>query len=104
MRHAAVDGALERLLAEYYNYLAVNLWQGRRDPKFWDLHKRKLTDSGVGFSRPKLLGAALTRLRRALLNPGETRAKLFYGMIQISLLKIRDSKVFAERSTIGRKF
>jgi hypothetical protein len=69
------EACLDRLLAEYYNFLAVSLMQGRRDKKFWDYHKRKLTEA-VGFSRTRLAGAILARLCRAVLNPYETIKKL----------------------------
>jgi glycosyltransferase involved in cell wall biosynthesis len=65
-----------RLVAEYYNYLAVMVVQGNRDPKFWELHKRKLSESGVGFSRLRLLRSLVMRLCRAMLNPYETVGKL----------------------------
>lgn len=67
---------LQRRVSEYYNFLAVSLMRGRRDRKFWEYHKRKLTESGVGFSRMRLAKAALLRLCRAALNPYETKEKL----------------------------
>jgi hypothetical protein len=72
------ETCVERLLAEYYNFLAVSLMRGRRDTKFWSYQKRKLTET-VGFSRTRLAGAVLTRLCKALLNPYETIAKLRGG-------------------------
>ena len=65
-------GCLRRSVSEYYRFLAVSLIRGRRDKKFWDYHKRKLTEAGVGFSRWRLAGATLARLCRAVLNPYET--------------------------------
>lgn len=65
-----------RLLTEYYNFLAVSVMRGRRDKKFWDFHKLKLTESAGGLSQRRLAGAIITRLCRAVLNPYETLQKL----------------------------
>jgi hypothetical protein len=72
------EGCLGRVLTEYYNFLAVSLMRGRRDRKFWDYHKRKLTET-VGFSRTRLIRATLARLCRSVLNPYETIEKLLGG-------------------------
>ena len=69
------DACVEKLLDEYYNFLAVSLMRGRRDRKFWDYQKRKLNEA-VGFSRTRLAGAVLTRLCRAVLDPYETIQKV----------------------------
>ena len=66
---------LERHLAEYYNFLAVSVMRGRRDPRLWDFHKKKLNDT-VGFSRARLARAIAARLSLAVLNPYETIVKL----------------------------
>lgn len=70
------DDCLERLLHEYYNFLAVNFLRGRRDNKFWDYQKQKLNDT-VGFSRFRMGSSVLARLCRAILNPYETAEKLY---------------------------
>jgi glycosyltransferase involved in cell wall biosynthesis len=70
-----LDGCLDELLNEYYNFLAVSFMRGRRDKKFWEYHKLKLNET-VGFSSVKLGRAIAARLCRALLNPYETFAKL----------------------------
>jgi glycosyltransferase involved in cell wall biosynthesis len=64
-----------RLLTEYYNFLAVSVMRFRRDKKFWDFHKRKLNET-VGFSESRLAGAVAARMSRAVLNPYETVEKL----------------------------
>jgi glycosyltransferase involved in cell wall biosynthesis len=66
----------ERLLDEYYNYLAVSVLQGRREPKFWALQRQKFIESGVPFSRTRVFGSILKRFGRAIMNPQETIAKL----------------------------
>jgi glycosyltransferase involved in cell wall biosynthesis len=71
-----LESCRRRILAEYYNYLAVNLLSGRREEKFWALHRRKLTESGVGFSWPHLAKASVERMGRAIFNPGETISKI----------------------------
>jgi glycosyltransferase involved in cell wall biosynthesis len=63
-------------LSEYYNYLAVSAMRGRRDTAFWELHKRKFADCGLKFSHPRLAGAVLARIARAVLRPGETFERL----------------------------
>jgi len=66
---------LDRKLSNYYNFLARSLLRGR-DKKFWDYHKGKLDDSGVGFSRARLARATLAELGSALLNPKDTVERL----------------------------
>jgi glycosyltransferase involved in cell wall biosynthesis len=66
---------LDRHVAQYYNFLAVSLMRGRFDRKFWDFHKRKLTEE-VGFSRARLVWAMLSRIWQMALNPYETFKKL----------------------------
>jgi glycosyltransferase involved in cell wall biosynthesis len=63
---------LNRHVSKYYNFLAVSVMRGRRDPTFWNYHKRKLTEAGIGFSHARLIKATLTRFCRAVLNPNET--------------------------------
>jgi glycosyltransferase involved in cell wall biosynthesis len=65
----------KRLLAEHYNFLAVSAMRLRRQKQFWDFHKRKLNET-VGFSRPRLAWAILSRLCKAALSPYETMGKL----------------------------
>jgi glycosyltransferase involved in cell wall biosynthesis len=72
---------LNRLLSEYYNFLAVSALRGRRDSKFWDYQKQKLNET-VGFSRARLLRAILSRTCRMVLNPYETMEKLRSGGAQ----------------------
>jgi len=73
---AEFQRCLHRLVKEYYNFLAVTLMRGRRDKKFWEYHRRKLTEAGIGFSQARLARATLIRLGKALLNPNETADKL----------------------------
>jgi hypothetical protein len=53
---------------EYYQFLAHSVVRNR-DKKFWDYHKRKLTEAGVGFSRVRLGKAVVTRFLNLALNP-----------------------------------
>jgi len=70
-----LKASLDRLLTEYYNFLAVSVLRGRRDKKFWEYQRRKL-DEAVGFSRLRLARAVLGRIARMVLNPYETLEKL----------------------------
>ena len=71
------ERCVDRLLDEYYNFLAVTLMRGRLDKRFWDFHKKKLNET-VGFSRTRLTGAVLARLCKAVLSPYETLEKLHH--------------------------
>jgi hypothetical protein len=66
---------LDRKLTEYYKFLAGSLLQNR-DQKFWDYHKRKLQEAGVGFDRARLAKVFLGKLAGGVLNPKETIEKL----------------------------
>jgi glycosyltransferase involved in cell wall biosynthesis len=66
----------DRLIDEYYNYLAVSVVQGRRERAFWDIHKKKLAEAGVQFSRLDVAASLLKRVARAVLDPRETIDKL----------------------------
>jgi glycosyltransferase involved in cell wall biosynthesis len=70
-----LDFCQHRLLAEYYNFLAVSALRGRGDAKFWNYHEAKLNET-VGFSRTRLIKAVLARICRSALNPYETISKL----------------------------
>ena len=72
------EACLNRTLSDYYEFLARNLgWC--RDKKFWDYHRRKLTDAGVGFDRARLARAFLAKLVSSALNPKSTIEKLLAG-------------------------
>jgi glycosyltransferase involved in cell wall biosynthesis len=58
----------DRKVDEYYQFLAHSLVHSR-DQKFWDYHKRKLSEAGVGFSRLRLGKAVVARFLNLALNP-----------------------------------
>jgi glycosyltransferase involved in cell wall biosynthesis len=70
------ENCVRTLTSDYYNFLAISLARDRRDKKFWDYHRRKLAEVGVGFSPMRLAAAILKRFVRAALNPSETVDKL----------------------------
>jgi glycosyltransferase involved in cell wall biosynthesis len=72
------DTCLDRELSEYYRFLAGRLTR-HHDAKFWDYHKRKLIEAGVGFDRVRLAKAVLAKLCNAVLNPKDTMEKLLKG-------------------------
>jgi glycosyltransferase involved in cell wall biosynthesis len=74
------ETCLDRKLSEYYAFLAGRMTR-RRDTKFWDYHKRKLVEAGVGFDRARLAKAFLAKLCSAVLNPKDTIEKLLKGRI-----------------------
>lgn len=67
---------ISQLVTEYYNYLAINLFLGRKDPEFWDLHKKSMAQAGIQFSYGRLASALLARFIRAATHPMETFQKL----------------------------
>ena len=69
------DSCLGSLLSKYYEFLAIS-FRRRRDKKFWEYHKKKLTDAGVGFDRIRFGRAVLSKVVSALLNPKDTVEKL----------------------------
>jgi glycosyltransferase involved in cell wall biosynthesis len=62
------EGCLNRKLDEYYAFLAGAVFH-RRSGKFWEYHKGKLAEAGVGFSRGRLAKAVLSKLITAALSP-----------------------------------
>ncbi|HEY6377520.1 MAG TPA: glycosyltransferase family 2 protein [Edaphobacter sp.] len=76
-----VEFCQNRLLAEYYNFLAVSILRGNRDSKFWSYHKARLNET-VGFSRLRLVGATLGRICRMIFSPYETFSKMRTALLQ----------------------
>ncbi len=72
------DFCLHRQLREYYLFLAGRLTR-RLDKPFWDYHKKKLIEAGVGFSRFRLAMAFLQKLSSAVFNPKDTIENLIKG-------------------------
>src|SRR5215467_7569279 len=59
---------LRRRLREYYKFLAHNAVR-RRNRSFWEYHRRKLTELGLGFDRLRLATALGIKVAGAALNP-----------------------------------
>ena len=70
-----VEVCLSRLLSEYYQFLGKNLLYSRNQ-EFWKYHQRKLTESGLGFSKLRLIRGLLEALGGAALHPKESVEKL----------------------------
>ncbi|WP_158750239.1 glycosyltransferase family 2 protein [Acidobacterium sp. S8] len=66
---------LDLKLSEYYDFLSRNLTH-RRGDKFWNYHKGKLAEAGVGLSRTRLYRTFAGKLFDALLNPKSTLERL----------------------------
>jgi glycosyltransferase involved in cell wall biosynthesis len=62
---------LERMLSDYYKVLAARVLKGY-NKKFWEYHKRKLVEAGVGFDRLRLSKALFGKLMACVLNPQNT--------------------------------
>jgi len=72
------ETCLDRLLSKYYKFLARSV-RRFRDKKFWDYHKKKLADAGVGFDRFRLARAFVGEIASAAFNPKDTIEKLLRG-------------------------
>lgn len=62
---------LREHVTNYYRFLGKSLLLGR-DKNFWTYHKKRLTDSEVGFSPFRLLVGMLAVVMQGALSPGET--------------------------------
>jgi glycosyltransferase involved in cell wall biosynthesis len=83
-----LEDRLDHHLSEYYRFLGKSLLLGR-DEKFWDYHKGKLTQAGVGFSRVRVAKGAMTTLCGAALNPKDSVEKLVKHHDNRSALRLR---------------
>lgn len=61
-------------ISDYYATLVGGLLRNR-DQRFWEYHKKKLKEAGVGFNRVLLAKVALRKLIAAVLNPGASVGK-----------------------------
>jgi len=75
------ESCLHRQLSEYYEFLARSV-RWRRDGKFWDYHKKKLNNAGVGFDRVRLARAFFWKLVVEALNPKDAIEKLLKGRVR----------------------
>jgi glycosyltransferase involved in cell wall biosynthesis len=91
-----LDTCVNRLLDDYYNFLAVSFMRGRHDRKFWNFHKKKLNET-VGFSGARLARAITARFCKAVLNPYESIEKLFWRKDHSRAATAREGK---ERSRL----
>jgi glycosyltransferase involved in cell wall biosynthesis len=67
---------LKKRVREYYNFLALRIVLGGRDPSFWEYQQGKLAAWGMRLNRPHLAWAVLARIGSAVLHPGETLHRL----------------------------
>ncbi|MGA8432436.1 MAG: glycosyltransferase family 2 protein [Candidatus Sulfotelmatobacter sp.] len=68
------QSCLEKKLTEYYRFLAAHVVR-RYDREFWEYHKRKLVEVGVGFDRTRLTRALCGKFADAALNPKQALDK-----------------------------
>jgi hypothetical protein len=66
---------MEELLAVYYEYLAVEV-VNFRNRKFWDYHKNRMHEIGIGLSYSRIAKATIWKLLDLLLNPKQTIEKI----------------------------
>ena len=75
LTHDELETCLDRHLSEYYKFLGQSLIL-RRGKRFWDYHKRQLTEAGVGLSWARLARGMLAAVWEAALNPQNTIERL----------------------------
>ena len=69
LTHKELTRRLKQHVSAYYAFLGKSAILGR-NRAFWDFHKTKLKESGVGFSMARVLGGVMVTLWNAVLNPG----------------------------------
>ena len=69
------EARLDRHVWEYYRFLGKSFMLNH-DTKFWSYHTTQLAESGVGFSRARLVKGTLETLLGAFLNPKDTIDRL----------------------------
>ena len=71
---------LKLTVSKYYDFLAVSVLQ-RRSKDFWDYHKRKLEEEGIGFSRTRLARSFVGRVANRFLEAFRTsQGKYQWGL------------------------
>src|SRR5712691_4497579 len=75
LTHDELEACLDRHLSEYYRFLGQSLML-RRGKRFWDYHKRQLTEAGVGLSWARLARGMLAAVWGTALNPQNTIERL----------------------------
>lgn len=70
-----LETLIERQLTEYYQFLGKCIFQ-RRDRKFWDYHRKQLTELGFGFDRVRLFRSTFGNLLLAATDPKSSIDKL----------------------------
>lgn len=70
------QACLDAKLSEYYDFLGSGVLQFRKQ-KFWDYHRRKLIEAGVGFDRLRLARVTLAKMVSGALNPKLTAEKIW---------------------------
>jgi len=73
-----MDVCLRSHMSGYYKFLGESLLQGK-SKKFWEYHRKKLDEIGVGLSRIRVATAVCMKAANALLNPKLTLENLFRG-------------------------
>jgi len=69
------EARLNQHMTEYNKFLGKSLILGR-DNRFWDYHKQKIREAGVGFSRARVLRGALATLCGWAVSPKNAFEKL----------------------------
>ncbi len=101
LTRAEFDACLNRDLSEYYRFLGKSVLLGR-NKGFWEYHKRKLNEAGVGFDRARVAGAAFLTLVSAGLNLKDTFEKLL-KRARSHLLSPNDTSPLVRRDTCNSR-
>jgi glycosyltransferase involved in cell wall biosynthesis len=70
-----LESLLRRHVRSYYQFLGKS-WLLGREKNFWTYHRKRLSDSRIGYSRLRLLTGVLTVILQSALSPGRTLKKL----------------------------
>ena len=68
LTESELEKKLKETVAEYYGFLATNLFRSR-DRSFWDYHKGRLEELGQPLQRPRLLKALVMKSLQEVMNP-----------------------------------
>lgn len=80
LSQAELDRRLREQLAEYYGFLAVNVFR-RRGKQFWDYHEGRLEELGYPVTPSRLLRAAAGKVLSEVVNPGQAIGKCWRAVV-----------------------
>jgi hypothetical protein len=92
-------GRVQCHISQYYRFLGKSLLLGHRE--ILNYHKRKLVETGVGFSWPRLIRGALATISGHVLNPKSTVEKLLKSGSELVLSNDKKNSVSGRAQGAG---